>query len=60
MILLQCEKVKKNLYLELGEVCKIIIKQVWLCLLFFFIYLFVLGYQESFANGAKVCERYIA
>lgn len=59
MILLQCEKVKKNLYLELGEVCKIIIKQVWLCLLFF-IYLFVLGYQESFANGAKVCERYIA
>lgn len=27
---------------------------------FFFIYLFVLGYQESFANGAKVCERYIA
>lgn len=45
------------MYLELGEICKIILKQVWLCLHFF---RFVLGYQESFANGAEVCECYIA
>lgn len=32
MKLLQYEKVQKILYLELGEVCKIILKQLQLCL----------------------------
>lgn len=69
MILLQYKKVKRILYLELEEVCKIILKQVWLCLhsVCLFICLSVclfwatkIFFFNFFANGAKVCECSIA
>lgn len=45
------------MYLVLEKIFKTILKQV--CYVLFF-HLFILGSQETFANGAKVCECYIA
>lgn len=61
MILLQYEKVKNTVF-SVRRSLQNYLKTSMVVFIYFliFFHLFILGYQEPFANGAKVCECYIA
>lgn len=60
MILLQYEKVKNTVFRGRRSLQNYLKTSMVMFTFFVFSFFFPLGYQESFANGAKVCECYLA
>lgn len=59
MILLQYEKIKNTVF-SVRRSLQNYLKTSMVVFILSYFHFFLLGYQEPFANGAKVCECYIA